>query len=172
MAVAEPLVLGKTKHAKPTQRFKEVARQWRQIVVVQRPATTSQMNKQHRSCNHRFRKYLKKRDIDLQNFQLFLGTESCFVDTRQLVVIQLPVEKRKEPWVDINICIERYQTAGQWKRNPPRKTRRQKHAEGRVQQPQQQSKRELIFDRQDESVVLTSVYPSVLCTDRFKLPTK
>lgn len=30
--------------------------------------------------------------VDLQNFQFLLGSESCFVDTRQLVVIQLPVQ--------------------------------------------------------------------------------
>jgi hypothetical protein len=30
--------------------------------------------------------------FDLQNLQFLLGAESCFVDTCQLVVIQLPVQ--------------------------------------------------------------------------------
>lgn len=34
--------------------------------------------------------------FSLQNLQFFLGAESCFVDTRQLVVIQLPVHKISE----------------------------------------------------------------------------
>ena len=39
----------------------------------------------------------------LQNLQFFLGAESCFVDTRQLVVIQLPVHKISE----LNIYLMR-----------------------------------------------------------------
>ena len=86
MAVAQPLVLREAHDAQPAQRFEQIARQRRQIVVVQRPVKTTD------GRMFLFFVFLKMSNsrIYLQYFQFLLRSKGRFVDASQLIVIQLP----------------------------------------------------------------------------------
>lgn len=90
VAVAQPLVLGQAQHSQTAQRLEQVARQRRQVVVVQRP-TKRGKRRLRQGTSSAFGD-----EKNLQNLELLEGTERRLVDARQLVVVQLPVEHGKE----------------------------------------------------------------------------
>ena len=117
----------------------------------------------------------------LQNLQFFLGAESCFVDTRQLVVIQLPVHKISElnnylMRPNHNVGRGREQNK---KKRPNMDNTRRSYSQSftllhiRIDIRQRQEWEREKWEKMNWSLVshvCLSVCLSV-CTDRFKLPT-
>lgn len=118
--------------------------------------------------------------FSLQNLQFFLGAESCFVDTRQLVVIQLPVHKISElniypmrPNHNVGRGREKKKKDQTWTTHAGVTVSRSLYCTYELIFDSDKSEREK-WEKMNWSLVVSHVCPSVclsVCTDRFKLPT-